>query len=88
MGVPAVEPTTGSRRIWETAHVSEQQAPEEAYFTGYNPLNPHAMHFGAMDVGAAALEHPEMAMPVDPFDLQLNPYSDAHVPTLFSDICP
>ncbi|CAI4213661.1 unnamed protein product [Parascedosporium putredinis] len=77
--VGTLETTSGDRRGWPTLPVGRELDPEDAYFTGYNPLNPHNLVYGAMDVGAAALEHPEMAMPVDPFDLQLNPYADAQL---------
>lgn len=67
-------------------------AADAAYFTGYDPLNYHAFPYGAVQTGLGlrttpgsgfSLDQNDAGFPMDPFDLELNAYSDANVSSIF-----
>lgn len=74
--------------------------PPQQYGTpfagGYTPQDDGGMHYGSVHVvpthqaNAAGLavpfEDPDIMMPLDPFDLQLNAYTDYDFPSVFGGL--
>ncbi|PNH69782.1 hypothetical protein VD0002_g653 [Verticillium dahliae] len=85
---------------WHPLNTPNMPPPPQQYGTpfagGYTPQDDGGMHYGSVHVvpthqaNAAGLavpfEDPDIMMPLDPFDLQLNAYTDYDFPSVFGGL--
>ncbi|KAF3359827.1 DNA mismatch repair protein msh-2 [Verticillium dahliae VDG1] len=89
-----------SNANWHPLNTPNMPPPPQQYGTpfagGYTPQDDGGMHYGSVHVvpthqaNAAGLavpfEDPDIMMPLDPFDLQLNAYTDYDFPSVFGGL--